>query len=143
MFTVNKNSWHYRWLIKYNSLVEDKPESQIETYMNLPTDFCAYWRNVLLWPALRLGFNIIPYIALVVIAITTGVYGLTGMGFFLTTITILAIVITIGVLAVMAVQFLWKKTATATTNFYSKDELLNEAYKSYKEKYCQRVEYKD
>lgn len=140
MFTVNKNSWHFRWLVAYTACLSDTSQEFVRNKDGaLPMDFCSYWRNVILWPAIRITINLIPWAILIA---TFSYFGLStaiggGLMFLFLAMLFLAMALVSGGFWII------KKSARAIVKRPANDEFIAKIYHTYKENYCPMVEYKD
>jgi hypothetical protein len=152
-FTVKRDSWHYRWLLWYSATRDidyydaqdlvslNAVEKNFMIFDRLPTDFCAYWRRVLLWPAIRIGLNLLCYVPLGVAIAVTGVSGLAGLGWVLAsavTLGLFGLVLGAGMWAIDAVK---KKFTRKTAR--NGDEFIAHVAESMHGKFCSRVEYEE
>lgn len=146
-FEVKRDSWHLRFLAWY-TITRDVFEprgyttsqhSTVDVYLSFyrrPENFCAYWRSVLLWPAIRFTINLAPYFvgawALTKINLAGLGFGLLGFFFF--------IVVSIAILATFAgVVYGAKKGAKKITGAVTNEDqnhFFAMAYKVYKNKFC-------
>ena len=146
MFTVNKNSWHYKLLVflKTSKSFDDIPDCFIQAekdfnyYAYPPRDFCTYWRTVLLWPLTRvivmsLFWAGILYLIFTnfVVSVALGLAALFayGAGFFTFWIGFLIL------------QYIKSKVENRRSE--DKDGLFKTMYTSYKDKTCPMVTYED
>jgi len=150
-FVVNKNSWHYRWMIFYNYLkdigrikyyYEDfTPQSWYDKKYIQPIDFCSYWRQAIIFPALRIGLNILLIIP-AILAFGFVIYGMitNPMG----GITLFSMIFG-GILLVIAGLFILGGISHLITKARKRgildDNIAYMKYKSFKEKTCPMIKY--
>lgn len=134
-FVVNKNAWHYRWLTFYKSFNTDEWSKS-----KYPTDFCAYWRAVLLWPALRIGFNLL--VNLIIVGMLYFIFTTVVSGLLMTLGVVITVIALIVLMALFSVG--WTKLSDKVKNKMQNldnDEFVSTAYSSYKNKFCKKVKY--
>lgn len=130
MFKVNKNSWHYKLLAKYDPVV-------------WPQDFCTYWRSVILFLLFFLLLAIAVLAALGIIIYTLGSFVYIAIVAPLEAAKISAIVLT--ALAIVSLPFAAIRLSTSLTKPYKQPSpsLLATKYHSWKHKYCPAIEYEN
>jgi hypothetical protein len=157
MFKVKRDSWHYRWLVYYSLILDSTSRGSRywpdlknfndaeKTYRDRrfpPTDFCAYWRAVLVWPALRLGINLVAWSLPFIVMYFAGLSGAVGFGIVFGFIAAFAVAIALLGFAGLGLgkvrDWFWKKADEAKG-----DEFLAHVYESYKGKFCSKVEYEE
>ncbi len=140
MFIVNKSSWHYRWMVTYNSILLDMSKERVSiSPRRHPKDFCSYWRNVLLWPAIRIGLNLLAYAVMIMAMYLLGLSGFTSAGLGVAIMAGIFTALAIGYFIFAGIGWLGSKGVEKVRG----DELIKTAYDSYKENYCPLTEYKD
>lgn len=138
-FVVNKNSFHYKLNCFMKTTVGNVDKRQLE--YRLPRDFCSYWRMTFfsaLWLTLLfllVGLLATAIISQVIIAPLTSAI-VVGSG--------LAIV---GFVIAMVYLMEYLKDSTERKREHREknnipDGIVATKYKSWKQKYCPRVEYK-
>jgi hypothetical protein len=159
-FVVDKNSWHFRWLAysymirnlkDFNERNADRimmnaawkqinPVMNAETYFSdrgyMPYEFCSYWRQVLLWPALGVltSFSLLACSVYFLSFASSGII-LTISGTFLAIGLLMAGLFAAAVGGAAGIAMI-KDKATNSDSFFVA------MYKSYKNKVCPNVEYK-
>ena len=126
-FKVYKDSWHYKLITKADPY-------------DLPKDFCAYWRKVvLLCTGLALG------ISLASIILFTAFYALVVDPIaVIATILIITLIYTAGsIVSRIILYFSDNKKVTTKINSPKQPSLLMVKYRSWKQKYCPMVEYEE
>lgn len=151
---INKNSWHYKWLayasvmncyLYDNATTINDMRNEGKSYVEIlelrfphmiPTNFCQYWRRVLVSFPLILAINLMTVLGILVMTITYPGAALSIIG----------IIFTILIIATIAVAFFIGFTE-AKEIFRSKisesDSFISSAYDSYKGNICTLIEYKD
>lgn len=154
---IDKNSWHYKWLayssvmmnyIHYRRFIEDMLEdgkSYREIYdgaywrfnISMPNNFCQYWRRVLFTHPMILIINILIFIIAVGLSSNfPGTAAIVAGGI------IGAIMIVAGVFGVLyGIDTLRERAKNVTQS--NENNLVAQAYKSYKSNVCTLVEYKE
>lgn len=153
-FKIKTNSWHYKWLSWYRftrDVYEPKSYYQSELvfedkvkvadyhheYYRRITNFCQYWRCVLLWPLLRFAFNLLPIIAAISAMIYFGFGGFVVGGSMLLFFAIVAAVLGA---CIYATAFIINKTSDAITAV-EKTEFVGTIISTYKDNFCPLVTY--
>lgn len=158
-FTIRPDSWHYKWLSWYSvhrdvwhpksyrsDHIEDiKDFDPVKYYANHYTqtyNFCAYWRKVLLWPALRFAFNIVPYIVVIAALLYFGIHGTLAMGalFFVGVFAGAALLLGLAFGGIWAFDK-FKMKATEVVTAVERTEFVGTMIQSYKNKMCPIVSY--
>lgn len=149
---VNKNSWHYKWYaftkVSRNMLGDNFTrvkyrrslgKSWVEIHDNLhhaPTNFCQYWRAVLIYPLVAALVNLsiftVILAGLVSNPIVVGWFIVGAVGLF----AVLALIAGLAI-GTEAVQTRAKEMLQNEDNFFGN------IYKSYKNKVCTKVIYED
>jgi hypothetical protein len=152
MFEVNKNSWHYRWLallfkLENRELYAEWLENKKKGYSWLtndfyidegypPGDFCAYWRAVLLWPALKIAISLSTIAGIIMLLSMANLKG--GLVFVVGLIgAILLISIVIGLCWLFDYIENIKPRNVISNSFF------DEMYKTQKSKICPLIKYKN
>jgi len=154
-FKIKTNSWHYKWLSWYRFTrdVFEPPSSRTQqrkvfdaeldvtsyhsNHYSRITNFCKYWRCILLWPLLRFAFNIAPIVATISAIMYFG-FG----GFIIGGGAILGLAIVAAVLAafVYVATFTLSKAGDVITAV-EKTEFVGTIISTYKDKFCPLVTY--
>lgn len=149
---VNKKSWHYKWytFTKVTSSIignnfhaikrrRARGQSWVEIHDGMffaPTNFCQYWRAVLVYPLVALLVNLSIF-SLIVAGLAMNpmvmLYGILGV------LGLIGILFVIATLAVGS-EYVSNKTKEIVR---SEDNLIGNIYKSYKNNICTKVNYED
>lgn len=153
---VKRNSWHYRWLaytsimLKYAShytvidlYLRENNNSYVDAYEKItvmhnfirkPTNFCQYWRNVLLYPVMTLILNLVLVSLLTWLTINNP--ATVGM-------VSLAMVIIILTFVALCVMLYGMETVSSKLKKVKEDEtsFIGNLYSSYKNNVCKLMEY--
>jgi len=155
-FTVDKSSWHYRWIAfvysmgnmyGYGGYKAGHWDSYVEFYeancIGRPYNFCMYWRHVLLYPAIRILFSIAMYGAGLRIAWLLLPSLAAGLADFILFVVLGVLALVIFSAAIFGVSALSKKTKQKAQNVIHGENFIGQLYKSYKNKYCPNILYKE
>jgi len=159
-FKVNKEGPLYKWLAWYYSTIhyvgsEDQtayykwttwnrdktPVAYYEEHKtDRPYDFCQFWRHVLLWPAFRIGFNLVffgvwGYVMSILIGLMITYPASAAVGFAM----ILAVFAFFALIA--ALIWLSGTAADKAKKVIQGSSFANELYEAHKNKICKNVEY--
>lgn len=148
MFVVNKDAWHYRWLMfiekaKYNYLERKSDYEDFSGYMDWykPTNFCEYWRRVLLWPMINF-FLVLLTVGLLVVIVSIG-YSSAGLWYLLQIFGTLGYVA--GVFAVLIFLFMGtvevKDRIKRSAHKNKENNIFFSTYFSIKNKICPLLKY--
>lgn len=140
-FIINRNSWHYKWFIYYSMMCredfsKDTHEFEGNYSWKFPRDFCSYWRQTIVWPALRIGLNTLVNLAILGVILYLGFPGIVGASG-------LAIIIVGFFAALIGASVFISNSHDKIVDFFKSDSLIAKAYESYEGKFCSTVEYKD
>lgn len=149
-FVVNKASWHYRWIafvyamsnvvlfLRWKGYYPNRSMvNYYEGHTFRPHEFCGYWRAVLLWPAIKIGFSSFFLFAIYTNAVALG-WGKISFGvLWLIALAVAVIVILAALIWVSA----WYTKYEQKRGERNEPGFVKTLYRSYKNKYCPTVTY--
>lgn len=154
---VKRDSWHYRWLA-YNTCMSRylldkmyidngraKGYSWIQIYEKMgnisckpvwqaPTTFCAYWRNVLLYPFITITINISLLLGLIYLVFNSGAIIAGAFAFVL-------VVLAAGALLLGIISGAAYTLERLDNKLEDKSSFIGNIYNSYKNRVCTIMEY--
>lgn len=136
-FVVDAKSWHYRFI---SAIVSD-----YRLKYRMPEDFCSYWR-LFMTACLKVAFIGSVILAIVGGLIVFPIYSVIQGDFF--PIAFLGLVVVMGALVAGFVFILEKVEELRTNNRWGtkpqkQPGLIATRYKTWKERHCIKVEYKN
>ncbi|PCJ96811.1 MAG: hypothetical protein COA52_00970 [Hyphomicrobiales bacterium] len=157
---IDENSWHYRFY-KFYSVYKSLNQTQFANstsfdhafsnciYMNpKPKDFCSHWRNAVFWPALSIIITMSLWIFCGLIIYTLGLTNVVlassvfviGAGLLFGGLVLAAFIYSILEKSKEAIKLVSQMNKNAKEK---KSNILVIKYKSWKEKHCPLIEYKN